>query len=676
MSYGRLGDWVGPVAKRTVTLTEKVAESIFPVHLDPADIPYLCSSVSGKENSRYGFDVHVREGFDEKEALKACRIGPPDLGPFETMIADKLITPEMPVLIIVGAHGCGKSTFIRYLRSSVLMPRDHLCQHEKLCGTKRFNEILDFNAIPDLESIEMDDRAEQRLLEILTQYMENTLADIVGEAEEYGAFISFELKRLDTAPSKLEVFVTMKNRLRRKFGNHDWMREDGEGLDFRHEVESDLEKKLHFKMAYLSRLWAYALRTKYGNSRVCLNMILDNFDQVSVVVQCALLRLVLPYSVISESEWILLLRPETFYRSGVDTIVRRHVLTFDREPYLGTKPYDLVQRRLKQFVDEPDPFFETSPMLRGEQRTKIHAYLASVADKMASSDWGLLERFFDATCGFSCRNALIIANRLLDVQDADLADPGTTLHDIMRLLVTGKQSQFRFDPSDRIDGLFAVHEASQVQHALLVKPRILSYLSKGARNCQRTLGEVRTAMWDFGYSNDVIRQAVNDLVDLPRQLVYSGSYDSFDPRKFAEQSGAVLVLSQAGQGYKNFLMKSLEYIQEVMLDAHVELEGFGREKVPYSDLHERLRLTIRFLRFVCERDAAEMERFKSTSRSDAFRRDFGEKTLGDEIVTSREFGLAFHRLVGSKSGPGFRELESEYADLVRVARLNTATFLG
>lgn len=182
-----------------------------------------------------------------------------------------------------------------------------------------------------------------------------------------------------------------------------------------------------------------------------------------------------------------------------------------------------------------------------------------------------------------------------------------------------------------IDNLFQVHGHSV--EGYLIKLRILRVLA-AAQDETIQLKRLVGVLADFEYSPILVLDGLNEVKSIRKRLILSDTTEAdFEDIDQLQLLGASsLSLSSIGAGYLN-LCRSLDYVQEVMLDTFVPT-SFG-QGWDYGRLEDRFEMVLRFLSLLVDYDLAESEKFLKNRGPDEYARAFGSQTLiSGEILES------------------------------------------
>lgn len=544
------------------------------------------------------------------------------LGDFEALIIEKLVRPKRPVLCIIGQMGCGKTTTKDYILQTLrdcVHCSDCADPHERTICNINFNERVYLN-----NYVEDENKLTSELLAVLCEQLRGRLVlhRKWTYAEEFTDFWKQEIDALRNHESTSQAFI----RLSSLMGTESLS--DIAGSSERYfpkctetlgKIEQD--KELYFD--YLIRLWRYVIRAHYQGKNGCAFVIFDNLDWVAPVVQRKLVDIVRQNAKVGGPTFLFLLRPETFEIAGLSTGI------IDAEDYRGPTPTDVVLDRLQRFCDNPQKFLEPHTVQSSPQFDPIKAFISRVNNMIRADPHQTFQRFLEYTCGSSKRTALVMAQGLFYVGVTGMEDPNIAVHDLVRTCITGGERQLKWKPNSPTEHLFRVYHSEN--NSMLVKPRILRYLGRSAGG-RRRFFEIHHAMSDFGYADDLIREAVNDLLRMPSQLIRSNNFDVFDSQNaLSKYGGHTFKLTETGRGYSDYLISNVHYLQEVMLDTYVDGDNFPA-RISFDYLNEKFRLLYLFLEELRKVDYEETAQFINKWHIEAYFATFGKHLIALDII--------------------------------------------
>jgi len=586
------------------------------------------------------------------------------LGEYERTMLGKLMHPPRKILCIHGPLGCGKSTTIRYLIDRLKRSPHHSADRSPLCRNRRLITLIDFNE--ERFFGERDEEKASRLLlnELCTKMRARLKAvGVPPEAEELDRFWQEEIERIREGDSCSQAFSRIVERLPEGSLQLAGPLPQDE-LERRRSLLERISRDKEAYLDYLVRLWGYVIRNYYDGHHECAFIVFDNIDRASPVIQDRLIHHLLTCAQDPGPLFVILVRPETFERRGLGNIGAR---TIDVEPHKGPTPREVILDRLSRFLAAPESYYVADEGLAREEFEQLCGFLSRVYTMIAGADQRVnpFLLFLNHACGRSLRIALHLAQNLLRFSERDMADPELSAYHLVRRCIAGEGQQFHSSLHSPVANLF--HVAGEEKGRMLIKPRILRYLSTSPEKT-RTLNEIAHFCRGFGYPvGSLVRKALNEMMNIYCQMVRSNGFDWYEDAEDMHHGGNnALHLTEIGNGYIEFLMYNLDYVQEVMLDCYVPPKDFPAG-IPYGYLPEKLLLLHTFLRVLLEADEAESITFLRKYGSPAYRHVFGNHLLTFSLI--RELTAQVTRIIRSvqqRAPAGARQLPTPWVSYDEV----------
>jgi hypothetical protein len=323
----------------------------------------------------------------------------------------------------------------------------------------------------------------------------------------------------------------------------------------------------------------------------------------------------------------------------------------DTEPHKGPKASQVVVDRLGRFVADPWSYYKPLEGLRREEFLLVKSFLDRIYERIQSEGYRSLApylNFLDSASGRSIRLALLTAQQLLQVSETDMQDSELSVYSLIRLSITQGTPQYEARPRSPIANLF--HVRGQTTGQLLVKPRILKFLMTSPGK-SRTVNEIQQVLGAFGYERTtLIREAINEMMNIYCQLTRSDGFDSYSQREFLLAGMQKITITDIGEGYAKSLLYSVDYVQETMLDSYVPSDRFGL-RVGYSYLPDKFLLLEKFLQEVRLADVEETNCFRERLGKRAYLETFGNNLLSLEIIW--ELYRSLCRIISSVQRPAY-----------------------
>lgn len=538
------------------------------------------------------------------------------LGEYESNLLGKLLRPTSAVICIVGDMGSGKTTTIRYLTKIL---RDKACGQCMANGSKNHDILIahiDFRKRPvEINEPDLDGKT---LIQEICYELKARSSSVIDEIEELYDFWKQIIDLYDHSEDP-EVDETARVLL----AEASWLRQQDEAHATKRQ-RKDLLGKLETRdkdwyLRYLVLLWRYLLKTRYNGHRERTLVVLDNVDTLPPILQRRLVDFMLKTSSKDGPTFVILMRPETLMRQGLaDTLV-------DVVIHEGPKPIDVVLDRLQRFCAAPSKFIEPELGLTTEQNRLMTEFLQYMHQQMVSEGDEVFVSFLSSAAGKSVRLALVLAQGLVMVRVSDMKKKTLTSHFLIRACITNGKPQFKAGPRHPIENLFNV--AGMEEGRLLVKPRILKYLSdQGGKG---SVSNIRSSFMCFGYDDELIKKALNDMLRFECQMMRADGHDIFRNNWGGEQE--TVYLTEIGKGYLNHLIYSTDFVQEVMLDSFVEGANWPRT-VESDSLYDKLHLLYLFLRDLFHADSREVAGLVHRQGAAYYHGLFGTRLLVVDLV--------------------------------------------
>lgn len=582
-------------------------------------MPYIQSKQEPQE--RYGIPV------DQESAKHYNDVVPGfvEFGPNEKYLVNKIMYSPRNLLYIVGGVGVGKTRFVKHLLTEILPSLTIVnAGYQKYGPCPIYYDFLDEgNILPtyddsnSIKSAFLDsfcDRIEAELLahrffdleKEVGEIWDNLISDSVNSFRKNSAlnFIISQLRLEEAERENLEKdYQTAINRRK----------------TIRQKIMSDATRRI----AYLGLLVKYVRNHYFDSSPTALLIIVDNVDREPSLVQQQVKLIVKPFANVCGGRTIITARQSTYYQQFDDGSSD----PVDAVAYCGPGPLDILKARVDAFLDRYQEYHnfydpESLPSLANGVR-----HVSAISFNNDS-----FQTLFTSLCGRSVRKSLLLAQRLIN---NSVYDPGRfhnpfhsstiTIGEVLRALVVGTDDIFRTSPNNLIDNLFTVE--SKPGGSYLLKPRILKLLTTCGKN-GLTVTRLVDAISGFGHSIDAICDAVNELLNTQKRLIWSDAVrDGFPSEKDLVKYGPTrLYISTAGQGYVEQLCCNIDYVQEIMLDTLVEARDFGTGW-RYDQMEDRFELLRMFTVMLSKVDMEETEYFVSTRGDRVYVEYFGASQL-------------------------------------------------
>jgi hypothetical protein len=545
--------------------------------------------------------------------------GTKELGEYEVLLVDKLLHPQRPIVIIVGPMGSGKTTVKNYVGLHLVKNRQHCnnCQppRQRMIAQIDFNEHAHLN---DLTGKELTNKLFEILCDELLSRINHDSP--VPDQDELQKFWNYELERFNNHQSSSASFRKIQSMMpgdliaRKELSDNEILQ--------RKRVLNSIKREKDLHLDYLLRFWNFVNRTYYCGNHGCAFVILDNLDIVHPAVQRKIVDIVMSHTQREGPTFLLLVRPETFDKLGMGTGI------MDVETHRGNKPSDIILVRLQEFCDKPEDYFEPSGGLTREQFEIVKRYALRVNQIIRSDHNQSFMKFVNQACGISIRPAFLIAQNIFNASIAEMNDENLHARDIVRICIRGNEPQLHWSPEIGIEHLFRVstHEIG----GLMVKSRILHYLGRTEKGIRR-INEITTNMNIFGYEENIVVGAMNDMMQIKHQLLRSNGFDHYEEDALKKHISDRVLITDIGRGYINHLVHNIDYLQEVMLDTYVDGDHFPKS-ISYGYLIDKFRLIRLFVEELRRTDVEEMRCFLEREPEIAYFETFGHHIISLDII--------------------------------------------
>lgn len=543
---------------------------------------------------------------------------PRKIGSYEKLLWNKLVHPPRNVLFIVGGIGCGKTWTCQLITKITKTIPEH-CPDFSLCNRKRLHITMDFNEIDYRHESDFT-VAYQKFVEDLSDRMASNLYTTLKPTDEFEFFDfwNHEINRQHEEGAIAYAFSKIVNEMRDK-ADPNWEKEPcDDAMDLRKEIFKKIKNNPMLFLDYQCRFWHYVLEKVYGGRRQCVFAILDNIDCASPALQAAVREVVISHQKRFGNTFVVCLRPETLKAKPLGVAAN----VIDVEPHCGPEPFDVLADRLKRFVENPNPFFKHKEL--GKDLEKHAHELACEIHKFLTGrrSW-IIKEFVESLAGSNIRSALIMATNLLKlrIEEHDFGP-----YELNRAFISLPYEYYSRTIHSSVENIFHIEG---VFKGLLVKGRILQFLRSGEQNT-RTISEFVTMLGSFGYEQQLICKACNEMMEPAHQLIISNRKVEYSLLDFLNSDNDNLMLTSAGIGYADKLMHSLDYISMVMPDCIVESSSFPIQS-GYGLLH-RFRAVIAFLNILRKTDRKETSGLRMLYGRNLYIENFGETMLTWEII--------------------------------------------
>jgi hypothetical protein len=605
-----------------------LALDIFPLH-NSAD---FIQSTSGPE-PRYNVDVS-REYLGMKNDLV---VSFEQLGPNEKYLVNFIMNNPLNLLYLIGGIGVGKSRFCNYFKDLL---------YKSFVSRNLDNErepLLFFFDIFEERELFQNLKTPNQFKSAFIDYFSHK---IIGEVQRRKYF-SIEEEVIDIWETMLNPnqFLTATNSLidytRARIHEEDANYEATARTDAqvrraitnkRKSIRVEILGDERYCLPYLAMLMKYIDKKVFYGTRSSIFIIVDNIDQEPPELTKQIKDLLRQFTIISGIKTIISSRQTTWRQTLLDGLQE----TPAQVAYTGPEPLQILKTRLEDFEKHPDLYREH---FADDSFEKIYDRVAALKELVFSSK--IFSSHFRALCGNSIRKALLLGHNLICNSLYDLSQIGfkektinesrikvadVGIGDVCRAIVVGRDGTYEWTPSHFVDNIFQNHDGRSGKY--LLKLRILKAVKHYNEYHGITLDNLFFLMQQgFGYESNALINALNEMKQKEKRLIWSDTVRlEFDRNLLKKYGKSNLYLSSGGRGYESILYKSINYIEEVMMDIRVPNLDVNKEW-NYSRLEDRFQLLLLFLDLLSETDIKEVSTFVDNLGATEYENTFGEKEL-------------------------------------------------
>ena len=603
-------------------------------------------------------------------------------GPNEQYLINKIFFSTCYLVYVVGDIGVGKTTFSRYLMTDLLHKVRHQDANEasKCPGPIYFNFLRENSISTQGKSLEA---IQSEFLALFCTHIEAQIvskqyfADVTEEVEiVWEDIIAAHSKNYQHNPASSHIIKRTFDELAKTLPADRDLRRDV--LMRRVEIRKEIMRNENLRLHYLALLLNHIRDKYYKNHKHCFLVIVDNIDREPTLVQRAVGLMLKPFANNSQIRIMVNVRPTTYHEWQGDNLSE----TVDWVAYCGPKPLSVINARINDFIHSPQEF---EKFYKPADLPELVKGVTVIKDNFLGTE--RFVQFFEALTGNSVRKGLVLAQSLIlnsiydpyEVGKQGASGTHVKLTDILRALMVGTSSEYKYSVNDLIENVFEVQQHKG--ESALIKLRILRMLAVSDHGV--TINRLIDTLQGFRQPLDLIRNALNDMLDSAKRLVRSDSMIHFDSvQELVNLGSSRLFLSTIGRGYENVLCKKVEYLQEVMLDTSAPFEfatHFGRG-YDYGKMEDRFRMVSRFCSFLATQDMKEVEMFVGALGPKEYEKVFGGNSLiSQEILEAvmHDVGSILNYIVGHTHGgtkSSRRELMDDLMDYFNDWQLRLVDF--
>lgn len=614
-----------PRASRIHSPLDSVVTQIFMPEGEPK---FIHSQSPPAPRYQVGVDhTMLKHHNDRLEGFEKC-------GPNEQYLINKIFYSTCYLVYVIGGIGVGKTTFSRYLMYDLLHKVRHQAPNEasKCPGPIYFNFLRENSISVQGKTIEA---IQSEFLALFCTHIEAEIvskqyfADVTEEVEVvWESIIATYSKTIQHDPASSHILKRVFDERAKTLPSDLDLRRDV--LARRVTIREEIMKNGNLRVHYLARLLNYIRDKYYQDHRQCFLVIVDNIDREQTLVQRAVGLALKPFANNSQLRIIVNVRPTTYHEGQGDYLSE----TVDCVAYCGPKPLTVIDARINGFLQCPQ---EYEKFYKPSDLPELLKGVSVIRDSFLNTD--RFVQFFEALTGNSVRKGLLLAQHLIlnSIYDPyeigkDGQSTNVKLTDVLRALMVGTNSAYTYSINDLIENVFEVQQHKG--ESPLIKLRILRSLVASDHGV--TINRLIDNLQGFKQPMDVIRDAINDMIDTAKRLIWSDAVPRIDSvQELISLGSSRLFISTIGRGYESLLCKKVEYLQEVMLDTSVSLDfvsHFGRD-YDYGKMEDRFTMVSRFCSFLATKDMEEVEAFVTNYTPKDYQKGFnGNALISREIL--------------------------------------------
>lgn len=604
-------------------------------------------------------EFYISSGVEKPAVFSDFKAKVEKVGDYESSLIDKILHPLSPVVCVKGRMGSGKTTTIKYVLENFIECIDCEPDADNLKGlilTIDFKKAVSHEGSLD---VNLHD-----LMSIICKQLWNRCSYYLDLKMELDLFWKH---LLDINDQDHDGFV--EDVVGGILNSHPHLRRvlniDNEELMKRERIREDIKSgDIEWYLKYLILIWRYLVQTRFSANQGCAVIVLDNLDSLSTDLQSNLIKIIIKSAHAQGPTFVLVVRPETFDRHGLNDEL------IDVIAHEGPEPYYVVSDRLTRFLDSPEKYFRSVPSLNTEERNFIHQFLSRIVPKLRKDK--SYQHFIKAIAGKSVRNALVLTQGLFGLSVGEMKKRDLTVHYITRAMIRYGSRQYKTSDNKRVTNPFDV--GGEIDGRLLIKIRILEYVAGHGGSCSEP--NIITTFMMFGFQDSLVSQALVELLHTECQLLASNGFDVFHTLPGNDQE--IVSITEVGLGYIDYLIYNIDFIQEIMVDARVNAK-FHLPPLYNDSLSSKMFTLITFLRELHLEDVQEVKSFMSRVTSN-YGKIFKPQLLTLGII--RKTYDSSRRLLEfqTRKKPALKEEYEEILDmfekLVTEARNNNIALFG
>jgi len=536
-------------------------------------------------------------------------------------IKNKIYSPHNRFIFITGEIGSGKSLLLTYLDKKIIPGLPHNSSHNaQYCDRRRISIAVDFDERP--KGFEND---ETRI--VAEGFMEKLIVNIKNEtnklinSQEENSFLEAQFK--SSKKNKRDIFRKLENIIK----------DSKPGINKNDEAYAEIKKEVLYEfhqycntfksdnkynfnhleaLSYCLALLKHVLYTKYNASRGCLLLIIDNIDKLSSFQQRTVLDSIINHIMPSyEGLIIITMRNETFEQHKIRSKFT-NVADFKKQETPNL--IDVILNRISMFIENPKDYSNKClTCTTNEFDTKCKA-IEKLKDFIINNKRNLND-FLNNIFGKSIRNLIVGSDFLIKLSN-EFINEDVSIGKLKRLFLSQGENFYQQETNIFINNLFRVKE-NKCRGEALLKLYILKYLNLlNDIGKNGVLSKLYSDLGRFEFDLELLPEALNDMMNLERQLIISHGQVEFDKNDL--NSDDELEITELGLNHINKLIKDQNYMQEVVLDTYYPIEQNSdliKQYLSEDTLSSRYNIIIQFLKDLYEEEG----KLKSIPRLTGFK---------------------------------------------------------
>lgn len=314
------------------------------------------------------------------------------------------------------------------------------------------------------------------------------------------------------------------------------------------ETLSSVRKQIYTSLSPKEKAWYFVyqllyIREEQPNNCHCIFIVFDNIDQLHPKLQVLAVNTAQSLNTIYNARTIIAVRPLT-YQHTIHGYYLTHI-----ERHKSPDISDVINKRVSSYISQyPDSFTPYEEEALKQCINKI----------TSGRRYNSLATMFHSTCGYSVRFSLrnitnFMSSPIFKKISEKPNDPfsGHKRSDIYEAYFLDETGRFR---QQAFEDLYMLNGSNNPK-AFLIKSRILYLLTNAPQKSQVQMRWLVDILQWFGYNNNDIKIAINNLLQRSRPLVWCE--DGFEISKL--KSKGRITLTPVGWGYYNNIFGDIWY---------------------------------------------------------------------------------------------------------------------